>query len=82
MAHSTDDGEMVRERQAAFAARVRELRHAKGWSQEELADEAGLHRTYVSSVERGKRNISLANIHAIADALGVEAKDLLGDGEL
>ncbi|MBZ5719313.1 MAG: helix-turn-helix domain-containing protein [Acidobacteriia bacterium] len=57
--------------------RIRELRLAKGISQEALADEAGLHRTYMGSVERGERNISLENIVRIATALGVSASDLL-----
>lgn len=50
---------------------------AAGLSQEELAARAGLHRTYVSSVERGERNLSLANIHRLADALGVPPSSLL-----
>ena len=60
-----------------FGARVRELRLARGLSQEALAYEAGLDRTYVGGVERGERNISLVNIAKIADALQVHAKDLL-----
>ena len=54
-----------------FGKRLRVIRQDKGISQEELADLAGLHRTYVSSVERGKRNISLLNIEKLAKALGV-----------
>lgn len=61
-----------------FGARVRALRERAGISQEALADRAGLHRTYVGSVERGERNISLANIHRLADALGVPPSELLG----
>lgn len=64
----------------AFGLRVRALRTAQGLSQEALADEAGLHRTYVGSVERGERNIGLDNIHALANALGVTARDLF-EGE-
>jgi len=64
---------------ATFGKRLRELREAKGMSQESLAHEAGLDRTYVSSVERGKRNISLENIERLAKALGIKIKDLFGD---
>lgn len=46
-------------------------------SQEELADRAGLHRTYISSVERARRNVSLENIFTLAEALGAQPKDLL-----
>lgn len=54
-----------------FAHHVRELRMELGFSQEELAHRAGLHRTYVGAVERGERNITLLNAQRIADALGV-----------
>jgi transcriptional regulator with XRE-family HTH domain len=57
--------------------RIRELRVAKGISQEALADEAGVHRTYMGSVERGERNISLDNIVRIARALKVAPGALL-----
>lgn len=64
-----------REALIAFGKRVRELRKAKGWSQDELAFQAGLDRTYVSGIERGIRNVSFINIHRLAVALNV---DLLG----
>jgi transcriptional regulator with XRE-family HTH domain len=64
-----------------FGDRVRVLRLKAGISQEELAARSGLHRTYISSVERGQRNISLTNIHSLADALGVDVQELFeGDG--
>jgi transcriptional regulator with XRE-family HTH domain len=64
------------DRRRSFGDRVRLLRVAAGLSQEELADRSGLHRTYISSVERGQRNISLANIHSIADALSIDVREL------
>jgi transcriptional regulator with XRE-family HTH domain len=62
-----------------FGKRLREVRTRKAISQERLAELAGLHRTYVSSVERGKRNISLVNIESLADALGVPMAELMPD---
>lgn len=71
----------ARPRPAAFAAelgaRVRELRLEHGWSQEKLAERCGLHWTYVGSVERGERNLSLLNILRLAAALGVDPADLV-----
>jgi len=61
----------------AFGSRVRELREAEGVSQEVLAQRAGLHRTYVGSVERGERNVSLLNMQRLADALGCPLEALL-----
>lgn len=55
-----------------FGHRVRTLRLERGLSQEDLADMADIHRTYLSSVERGQRNVSLENIVAIARALKVK----------
>ena len=62
--------------QERFGERVRELRKDKGLSQEALALACDLDRTYIGSVERGERNISLVNIHLIADALGVSVREL------
>lgn len=62
---------------ALFGRNVRRLRTAAGLSQEALADRAGLHRTYVSSVERGNRNVSLENIVALATALACDPRALL-----
>jgi transcriptional regulator with XRE-family HTH domain len=63
--------------QERFGQRLRKLRIQKGLSQEKLAELAGLHRTYVSGVERGERNISLVNIERLAKALGVPMADLM-----
>lgn len=60
-----------------FAFRLREMRLARGLSQEGLADKANLHRTYVGSVERGERNISLVNVERLAKALGMSVSELL-----
>lgn len=61
--------------QIAFGAALRLKRTHLGLSQESLAELAGLHFTYVSSVERGERNISLENIDRLAKALNIEIKD-------
>ncbi len=55
-------------------------REAKGWSQEDLADQAGLHRTYVSGLERAVRNPTITIVARLAKALGVTASDLLKSG--
>jgi len=68
------------DRRRLLGDRVRILRIEAGISQEELAARSGLHRTYVSSVERGQRNISLTSIHSLADALGVDVRALFEDG--
>ena len=62
---------------AIFADNVRNLRKVRGLSQEALADAASLHRTYIGSVERSERNLSLDNIGKIAAALGVSPDSLL-----
>jgi transcriptional regulator with XRE-family HTH domain len=60
---------------------VRRLRQRAGYSQESFADACGLHRTYMGSVERGERNISLDNIQKIAAALGISLSQLFEEVE-
>lgn len=60
-----------------FGLRVRELRLARGLSQDAFADLCGLDRTYVGGVERGERNLSLKNISRIAQALEVPISELM-----
>jgi transcriptional regulator with XRE-family HTH domain len=62
--------------QAEFGSAVRFWRKQRGYSQDALAKRSDLHRTYVSDVERGTRNISLQSIVKIADALEVSIPDL------
>lgn len=63
--------------QVMFGRRVRELRLERGLSQEALGELAGLDRTYVSSAEAGRRNVTIATIYKLAAALGVEPAALL-----
>jgi transcriptional regulator with XRE-family HTH domain len=60
-----------------FSDKIRRLRKSRGWTQEELAVRTGLHRTYIGSIERGERNVSLINVEKIADALGVSVEALV-----
>ncbi len=57
--------------------KIKELRLKAGISQEKLATKAKLHRTYMSDIERGERNVSVENIKKIADALNVDPNELL-----
>lgn len=63
--------------QKKFGDKLREIRNEKGFSQEKLALKCGLHRTYISDIERGSRNVSLKNIDKISKALDVSPKSLL-----
>lgn len=63
-----------------LGARIRELRTARGWSQEELGDRSGLDRTYVSGVERGVRNPTVSVLESLANGLEVRIADLFDQG--
>lgn len=60
-----------------FGRRLAELRRQRGWSQEKLALESGLARSYLGGVERGQRNIAVVNICRLAQALEVEPAELM-----
>ena len=66
---------------SAFGAHVRSLRLGRGMSQEEVAHRAGLHVTYLSGIERGRRNLSLRNVRRIAGAMGVPVGELFSFDE-
>lgn len=60
-----------------FGKRVRDLRKARGLSQEALAEKCRIDRTYLSGIERGRRNVALRNIDAIAQSLSVSISELM-----
>lgn len=62
-----------------FGNRVREERHRQGLSQEQLAEKAGLHRTYIGMVERAEKNITLGNVDRICRALAVDLSKMFED---
>ena len=62
-----------------FGQNLKEARKAANWSQEQLSEATGLHRTYVGSVERGERNPSLKAICSLARGLGIEAAALMSN---
>jgi transcriptional regulator with XRE-family HTH domain len=61
-----------------FGFAVRDRREALGLTQEEFAERAGIHRTYLSDIERGTRNVSLVNIERVASALSMKISELFG----
>ena len=63
--------------QQRVGKRIRELRTKRKWSQEEFADLCNLHRTYIGSVERGERNLTIESLHTIAKTLRVSLSELL-----
>lgn len=73
MARAAHETQLV----SVFAGNVRRLRKERGLSQEELAEAAGVHRTYVGMIERGEKNVTIYSIERIALALGVRPGSLL-----
>ncbi len=74
------DPEVARARLRSIGDRIRDVRTEKGLSQERLAELAGLHRTYLSLIELGKRNFYIGSLYAIADALDTSPADLIPRG--
>lgn len=62
---------------AVLAENIKTFRREKGLSQEQLAEQCGLHRTYIGSVERHERNVSLSTLEVLASTLSVTVPDLL-----
>lgn len=60
-----------------FGQKIRDERLKQNLSQEELAAKAGVHRTYIGMIERAEKNITLANIEKIANALGISISELM-----
>ena len=74
-----DGQQPMKDIRKVYGDRMKEIRLGKGVSQEALAAAADLHRTYVSSVERGERNVSIVNIARLADALNVPIREFFPD---
>ena len=74
----TDQPELL----VAFGRAVRRLRLARGLSQERLAEDVGIHRTYIGDVERGLRNLGLLNVDRIAHALETDLEGLMSEVEV
>jgi transcriptional regulator with XRE-family HTH domain len=69
--------ENISDPRVLFGRKLIQLRKERGWSQEQLALESGLARSYLGGIERGKRNIALLNICRLAETLDVPASQLL-----
>ena len=69
---------MIKEREGRdiLARRIRELRQARGWAQDRLAEESCLHRTYIGAIERSEHNVGIDTIAKLASALKISLKDL------
>lgn len=62
-----------------LARNLRALRRLRGWSQEVMAEQCGLHRTYIGAIERGERNVTLNTLKQLADALGSRSAELISE---
>jgi len=71
--------EIVPNLQKKLGKRIRQLRKDRGYSQESFAFECGLHRTYVGCIERGEKNITVANVEKVAKALKITMEELFKD---
>ncbi len=60
----------------SVGSKIRQIRNKKGWSQEQLAFEANLHRAYIGQVERGEKNMGIQNLENISRALGISIKKM------
>jgi transcriptional regulator with XRE-family HTH domain len=69
------------QRHEALGNAIRTVRKEKGWTQEHAALACGLDRSYFGAIERGERNVAIANVWKISDGLGVQASELLARGE-
>ena len=65
--------------QETLACNIRRFRASNSWSQEQLADKCNLHRTYIGSIERCERNVTLSTLELLANALSTTVPDLLRD---
>ena len=70
-----------RARLKAFGLRMKLLRVSRGWSQEQLAEAAGMHRTFIGQVERGQRGMNILGLWRLSRAFGVSIGDLFNDAE-
>jgi transcriptional regulator with XRE-family HTH domain len=80
MDHDDDsDGQVDRARLKAFGLRIKLLRIARGWSQEQLAEETGMHRTFIGQVERGQRGMNIIALWPMSRAFGIGIGELFVD---
>ncbi len=80
--HNEPMQESQEQAQKRLGAEIRKYREAKELSQENLADLVGVHRTYMGSIERGERNISLLNIRRIASALNLKPSEIFAKAKM